>query len=549
MHHSRSVLLGAMASLVLMGQAPPAPIPVPLHPPAPVLVPVQPPAYMPAPPQKPLTPLVPVVVPATSLNPEELDEAVKGCEGGHGVIPQYQLQQCSRLLLAPSGVSNNQTQRALLMRARAYFDLGHLENAESDLTTLLKRDAKNAAALTDRARAKFYLKSYKSAISDATAALGAQPQNATAYYHRANSQYELREYTKALADYDAAIKIDPKYAHAYADRGITQLRRENFQAAIADIQTAIRLEGHPIPWAQSQLEEAQAALAALQTRQSRSLTPLSAAPSLSSPRSKHEDEELRDQIKTNSESPSAGVAVTGAPLLKTRIALVIGNSAYQSIPKLANASNDATDVAKSLQASGYKVFGYPKLNLTRSEMFAAIKAFQEAAPLADTAVVWYAGHGQEFDVGGAKLSNWLIPVDFPPDGDVIENGVPLSRLMTAVSPAKTLRVVIVDACRNNNIPTGSRGSRGFSVEERSDMLIVYSTRAGRLADDGPKGARNSPFAAAFLETMGKYGRLDVRQFFGGVSQGTVARTRNLQPPQEPEKIDRIQTIATLALAP
>jgi hypothetical protein len=125
----------------------------------------------------------------------------------------------------------------------------------------------------------------------------------------------------------------------------------------------------------------------------------------------------------------------------------------------------------------------------------------------------------------------------------------LSRLMTAASTARTLRVVIVDACRNSNLPTGSRGSRGFAVEERSDMLIVYSTRAGRTADDGPKGSRNSPFAAAFLETLHQHGRVDVRQFFGGVARGTVARTRNLSPPQEPEMIVRIQTIATLALKP
>lgn len=524
-----TLVLTAAAATALTAQAPPAPprVPMPAAPAAPA-----PPAVKPAP-----TPVAAPNVAAQDMTSEEIAESEKGCEGGKGVDARFQFQKCSALILAKRHVTPKQRKRALLKRAEAYFNLGIIERSEADLTALVQADPTQMAAWRGRAKARFYRKNYKAAIADATEALKLKPNDPEALYHRANSQYELRDFAKALADYDAAIKADPKYAHAYADRGITQLRRENFKAAIADIQKAIALEGKPIPWAQAQLDEAKAAQAALDQRQTRSLTPANQPPPSTT------------GVTINSANPSAGVDLDAPPVLKTRVALIIGNSAYAQVSKLPNAANDAADVAKQLQSAGYKLFGYPKLDMTRQQMFDAIKAFQTAAASADTAVVWYAGHGQEFEAGGTKMSNWLIPVDFPLDGDVIEHGVPLSRLMTAVTPAKTLRVVVVDACRNSNIPSGGRGSRGFAVEERSDMLIVYSTQAGRLAEDGPKGSRNSPFAAAFLETMSKHGKIDVRQFFGGVAQGTIARTKNLSPPQEPEKIDKIHTIATLPLAP
>jgi tetratricopeptide (TPR) repeat protein len=522
-----TLVLTAAAAVILTAQAPPPPAYVPV--PAPAAP--APPAAMPMP--------TPVPLPQTEdLTGEEIAESEKGCEGGRGVNAQFQLAKCTALILAKKNVTPKQRKRARYLRALAYFNLGHIDKSESDLSAVIQADPQAMTAWRGRAKARFYRKNYKAAIADATEALKLKPNDPEALYHRANSQYELRDYAKALADYDAAIKADPKYAHAYADRGITQLRRENFKAAIADIQKAIALEGKPIPWAQAQLDEAKAAQAALDQRQTRSLTPSTAPPSAGS-----------GGATVMGAKPSAGVDLDGPPVLKTRVALIIGNSAYTQVSKLPNAANDAADVAKQLEAAGYKLYGYPKLNMTRQQMFDAVKAFQAAAATADTAIVWYAGHGQEFEAGGTKMSNWLIPVDFPLDGDVIEHGVPLSRLMTAVTPAKTLRVVVVDACRNSNIPTGGRGSRGFTVEERSDMLIVYSTQAGRLAEDGPKGSRNSPFAAAFLETMSKHGKIDVRQFFGGVAQGTIARTKNLNPPQEPEKIDKIHTIATLPLAP
>lgn len=522
-----TLALTAVAATFLTAQAPPPPVRVPL-PAAPA-----PPAVMPVPVQVPIP-----VAAAEDLTAEEIAESEKGCEGGRNVNAQFQLAKCTALILAKKNVTPQQRKRARYKRALAYFALGHIDKSEADLSAVIQAEPQAIAAWRGRAKARFYRKNYKAAIADATEALKLKPNDPEALYHRANSQYEMRDYAKAMADYDAAIKADPKFAHAYADRGITQLRRENFKAAIADIRKAIELEGKPIPWAQAQLEEAQAAQAATEQRQTRSLTPATAPPSAGS-----------GGTTVMGANPSAGVELDGPPVLKTRVALIIGNSAYTQVSKLPNAANDAADVAKQLQAAGYKIFGYPKLNMTRQQMFDAIKAFQAAAATSDTAVVWYAGHGQEFDSGGTKLSNWLIPVDFPLDGDVIEQGVPLSRLMTAVTPAKTLRVVVVDACRNSNIPSGGRGSRGFSVEERSDMLIVYSTQPGRLAEDGPKGTRNSPFAAAFLETLTKHGKIDVRQFFGGVAQGTIARTKNLSPPQEPQKVDKIHTIATLPLAP
>jgi uncharacterized caspase-like protein len=99
-------------------------------------------------------------------------------------------------------------------------------------------------------------------------------------------------------------------------------------------------------------------------------------------------------------------------------------------------------------------------------------------------------------------------------------------------------------CRNNSFQTGKRGSRGLSREERDDMLIVYSTRPGTLADDGD--GRNSPFATSFLAALTSNPRNDVRLLFssvtGSVSQATAGK-------QKPEQINRIETGDVLALVP
>ena len=185
-----------------------------------------------------------------------------------------------------------------------------------------------------------------------------------------------------------------------------------------------------------------------------------------------------------------------------RVALVIGNSAYKNVVKLANPTNDAASVAALLKSSGFDVVE-AKDNLTNRDMRRAVRDFTEVTRDADIAVVYYAGHGIE--VGG---TNYLIPIDavLERDIDVIDEALPLDRLVNAIESARNLRLVILDACRDNpfsktikrTIASRSIG-RGLAEVDPSvgNTLIAFAAKAGSTASDG--SASHSPFTAALLE--------------------------------------------------
>ena len=128
-----------------------------------------------------------------------------------------------------------------------------------------------------------------------------------------------------------------------------------------------------------------------------------------------------------------------------RIALVIGNSAYQKVPPLANPIRDAVAMSEMFKNSGFDVI-QSRHDLGISDMRRALRDFSDEARDADIAIVYYAGHGMEID--GV---NYLIPVDaiLERDIDAFDEAMPLDRVLTVIEPAKQLRLVILDACRDN----------------------------------------------------------------------------------------------------
>ena len=128
-----------------------------------------------------------------------------------------------------------------------------------------------------------------------------------------------------------------------------------------------------------------------------------------------------------------------------RVALVIGNSAYKNAPRLANPVNDAGLVGGMFRNAGFDTVEI-KLDLNASEMRRSLRDFAARTRDADMAVIYYAGHGIELDG-----SNYLVPTDamLETDGDVLDETIALDRALYAVEPAKQLRLVILDACRDN----------------------------------------------------------------------------------------------------
>ena len=191
-------------------------------------------------------------------------------------------------------------------------------------------------------------------------------------------------------------------------------------------------------------------------------------------------------------------------LAEKRVALVIGNAAYQNVPRLPNPVNDGNTIAATLKGAGFDVVDN-RHDLSAADTRRALRDFADRSRDADIAVVYYAGHGIEVDGG-----NYLIPVDakLERDTDVYDEALSLDRVLLAVEPAKKLRLVILDACRDNpfsktmkrTVASRAIGQGLAKVEPNSpNLLIAYSAKAGSTAADGD--GKNSPFTAALSKHL------------------------------------------------
>lgn len=229
------------------------------------------------------------------------------------------------------------------------------------------------------------------------------------------------------------------------------------------------------------------------------------------------------------------VLAHGTALADRRVALVVGNSAYQSVPKLPNPSGDANAVARMFRDAGFDAVEV-LINVGNLEFKRAIRKFENVADQADIAVIYYAGHGLE--IGG---NNYLIPIDarLASDRDADDEAIPLERLVSSADGARRLRLLILDACRDNPFVGTMRRERNRTatravtgglgkVEPTStDTLIAYAAKAGSTADDGD--GEHSPFTTAILRDLPIPG-LDVRLAFGRVRDEVLKTTGNRQEP-------------------
>jgi hypothetical protein len=230
---------------------------------------------------------------------------------------------------------------------------------------------------------------------------------------------------------------------------------------------------------------------------------------------------------------AAFVMLCGEARAEKRVALIIGNSNYVSAGKLSNPTNDANAMAEMFRKAGFEVVE-SKLDLGNLEFKRMVREFTTTARDADIAVLYFAGHGIE--VNG---TNYLVPVDarLASDFDVEDEALSLDRLLRALEPVKRLRLVILDACRDNpfvrtmqrGVTTRAAPSAGLAKVEpvQSDTLVAFAAKANSTADDG-SGA-NSPFTAALLNHLAVPGR-DVRIAFGFVRDEVLKATRNKQEP-------------------
>ena len=215
-----------------------------------------------------------------------------------------------------------------------------------------------------------------------------------------------------------------------------------------------------------------------------------------------------------------------------RVALVMGNSNYDKAARLPNPTNDAALIAETLRSAGFDSVELRR-DLKVGDMRRALRDFMDKSREADVAVVYYAGHGIEVDG-----TNYLVPVDavLERDVDVYDEVLTLERVLVSVEPARQLRLVILDACRDNPFARSMKRTmasravgRGLAkVEPTSpNTLIAFASKAGSTASDGD--GKNSPFTSALVKHVTKPG-LDLRRAFGYVRDDVLKSTGNRQEP-------------------
>lgn len=177
-----------------------------------------------------------------------------------------------------------------------------------------------------------------------------------------------------------------------------------------------------------------------------------------------------------------------------KVALVIGNSAYRSVPPLKNPVNDAADVGKVLGELGFQVIVAKDASL--DDMDRAIYRFEESLKGGGVGLFYYSGHGIQI-----KGENYLIPVDadLPREEDVKRKTISANDILDKMDAARCrLNMVFMDACRSNPFPASSRSTgRGLAeMKAPAGSLVVFSTNPGNVALDGV--GRNGAYTKQFL---------------------------------------------------
>jgi hypothetical protein len=332
------------------------------------------------------------------------------------------------------------------------------------------------------------------ATDDLNRAIALNPRHARGYANLATVNEMRGDLLEAIANANEAIRLDPTDAVAFNARGKAQFDKDQYTLALADFDQAIRLD--------PALSDAQQNRTRVQEELAQSNLHQLGVSALSAP---------------------------GAVVTNRRVALVIGNSQYRSVPSLSTPQRDAEAVAEALRADGFQTVMLMS-DLGRDAMHSALRAFRAVADAADWAVIYYAGHGVELGNTG-----YLVPVDARLDDerDARAGTVSYGEIIQAVGQASALRLVIIDASRADPLATprpsagGGTSRPGAPGKVQSGTLVVYSTRHGAVAEQG--GGATSPFATALAARLKSRGR-ELRRLFDDVRNDVLAATGGRQEP-------------------
>jgi tetratricopeptide (TPR) repeat protein len=213
-------------------------------------------------------------------------------------------------------------------------------------------------------------------INACSRVIDSDSRHAQAYQARAAAWYRLQDYDRAIADYTEAIAIDPKYIQSFYGRGLSWEQKGKFQNALDDFRFFVSVNPNA---------DALAAVARVTDAIERG------APTIAKPY-------VEQTSLPKSQAP------TTVALAEKRIALVVGNSNYQNVPRLSNPASDARLIADTLRSVGFAIVGnQAQLDLDKTEFDNAVRSFGRELEGADVGLFYYAGHGLQ--VRGATTSS------------------------------------------------------------------------------------------------------------------------------------------------
>ncbi len=221
------------------------------------------------------------------------------------------------------------------------------------------------------------------------------------------------------------------------------------------------------------------------------------------------------------------LSMTVDSMAEERVAFIIGNDNYQAHSQLKNAVSDAKRIGDLLERElGFRVIR--KNDVKHSQWLDILDEIGKSAVKADWIVVYYAGHGIQF-----QGKNYLIPVDLDPKGESdLRRAGQLDELLAEVSRSQKMGLVILDACRNNPFTAQLNQSAGRSVAGRglarvsntgTNTLVAFATQEDNIAED------SGVYADVLVKYLAMPG-LSVEKLFGKVRDEVMERTGNVQKP-------------------
>jgi tetratricopeptide (TPR) repeat protein len=487
----------------------------------------------------------------------KLDAQLAAAYNTLGYVLTYKGEYDRAIEVMTSGLKYNPKNVPLYTnRSTAFAAKNELDLALADLDSAAKLAPDIFSVYANRCNILQEKGDLDSALADCNRAIKLNPDHIPAVVNRGIVWSKKGQLDKSLADFSHAIRVDPTTGSAYAGRADVWRSKGRYQKALDDLDRAIRLDPRSVValTTKGQVLEARGEIDAARQVYKAALTVPQAASHIGRQglyleTAFHERATAKARLAVlEGTTPSAAPAPATAPApaqkkgkdTRVRIALVVGNGAYEGAAVLPNPPNDARLVASALRGIGFDVS--EGIDLDHEGLARAIRGFLLRAPKADIALLFYAGHGVQ--IGGR---NYLLPVDakISSRANFTADMTALDTILAGLDDRIRTNIVILDACRDNplikqevaqaaasrslKIGTGlaAPGELGKGATLGAGTLIAFATAPGAVALDGD-GA-NSPFSAALVRHISTPG-LDVQLMLTRVRAEVVAATHNKQVP-------------------